>query len=154
MAVLNDGTIQQVGSPMELYDDPVNRFVASFLGTANLVDGTLGQSNGDAHFSTADGIRIPVMVGEFQAGAELFALLRPQCLSISAVDAPAPEGSARLEGKVVHREFLGALLRYSVRVGEHTLVVDDAHQSGRELFDLEERVSLHLDRDQVRVLAR
>jgi iron(III) transport system ATP-binding protein len=153
MAVLNEGTIQQVGSPMELYDEPVNRFVASFLGTANLVDGTLVRSNNEAYFSTTDGIRIPVADGELQTGAALFALLRPQCLSISAVDAPAPASSARLEGEVVHREFLGALLRYSVRVGEHTLVVDDAHQSGRGLFSLEERVSLHLDRDQVRVLA-
>ena len=39
IAVLNDGIIQQVGSPMELYDNPANRFVADFLGTANLMDG-------------------------------------------------------------------------------------------------------------------
>lgn len=154
MAVLNERTIQQVGPPMVLYDEPVNRFVASFLGTANLVDGTLQRASGEAHFCTTDGIRIPVMDGEFEAGAELVALLRPQCLSINAVDAPMPQGSARLQGKVVHREFLGALLRYAVSVGEHTLVVDDAHQSGRALFDLDERVNLHLDRDQVRVLAR
>jgi len=154
MAVLNAGTIQQVGSPMALYDEPVNRFVASFLGTANLVNGTLERSSDKAQFCTTDGIRIPVVDGEFQTGAELVALLRPQCLAISTSEAPAFEGTVRLEGKVVHREFLGSLLRYSVSVGEHVLVVDDAHQSGHALFDLDNSVSLHLDRDQVRVLAR
>ena len=39
IAVLDDGILQQVGAPMELYDEPVNRFVAHFLGTANLMDG-------------------------------------------------------------------------------------------------------------------
>ena len=152
MAVLNDGIIQQVGSPMELYDEPVNRFVASFLGTANLIDGTLESSNGEMRFSTGDGIRIPVPDRSLAPGSGLVALFRPQSLIMRSGDEPALEHDARLEGNVVHREFLGGLIRYSVSVGEHTLVVDDAHQSGRRTFDLGERVSLHLDRDQVRIL--
>lgn len=154
MAVLNEGIIQQVGAPMVLYDEPDNRFVASFLGTANLVDGTVESANGELKFSTGGGLQIPVAEGEFPMGAKLFALLRPQCLSISAADAPTLEGTARLEGKVIHREFLGALLRYAVSVGEHTLVVDDAHQSGRGILDPGDPVALHLDRNQVRILAR
>ncbi len=104
-------------------------------------------------FCTSDGIRIPIAHEESQPSAGRVALFRPQSLVIGAADAPALESTARLEGKVVHREFLGGLLRYSVCVGEHTLVVDDAHQSGRKTFDVEEQVSLHLDRDQVRILA-
>ena len=153
MAVLNEGAIQQVGSPMALYDDPVNRFVANFLGTANVVDGALERINGEVLFCTSDGIRIPVADRESQPSVGRVALIRPQSLAIGAADAPAPENTARLEGKVVHREFLGGLLRYSVRVGERTLVVDDAHQSGRKTFAVEDQVSLHLDREQVRILA-
>lgn len=154
MAVLNDGSIQQVGSPMALYDEPVNPFVASFLGTANMVDGTLEASAEGVRFSSADGIHIPVSDGEFELGAALVALVRPQSLAIRPAGVPAPEHAACLEGKVVHREFLGGLLRYAVTVGEHTLLVDDAHRAGRRLFDLDESVNLHLDRDQVRILAR
>ena len=153
IAVLNEGTIQQVGSPMALYDEPVNRFVASFLGTANVVDGSLERINGEMLFCTSDGIRIPIAHEESQPSAGRVALFRPQSLVIGAADAPALESTARLEGKVVHREFLGGLLRYSVCVGEHTLVVDDAHQAGRKTFDVDEQVSLHLDRNQVRILA-
>jgi iron(III) transport system ATP-binding protein len=152
MAVLDDGVIQQVGSPMSLYDEPANRFVASFLGTANLVEGTLEGMDGEMHFRTGDDIRIPVSDMSLQPGDGFVALFRPQSLAIRAADAPAPENTARLDGKVAHREFLGGLIRYSVNVGEHTLLVDDAHQSGRKTFDLEEPVSLYLDRGQVRIL--
>lgn len=41
IAVLNQGIIQQVGSPLKLYDEPSNRFVANFLGSVNLIDGTV-----------------------------------------------------------------------------------------------------------------
>lgn len=152
MAVLDDGVIQQVGSPMSLYDEPVNRFVASFLGTANLVDGRVEKTEDGTHFFANDAIRIPVAAAELQPGAQAVALFRPQSLLIRAADAPAAQRSARLEGKVVHREFLGSLIRYAVAVGDHTLLVDDSHQTGRECFDMQERVSLHLDRAQVRVL--
>jgi len=153
MAVLDDGIIQQVGSPMALYDKPVNRFVASFLGTANLVDGSMQDSSGELQFFASDGVRIPVPDGGHRPGTELVALFRPQSVVIHASDVPAMENTARLEGRVIHREFLGGLIRYSVSVGEHTVLVDDAHQSGHKTFDVEEPVSLHLDRDQVRVLA-
>ncbi len=153
MAVLDDGMIQQVGSPMVLYDEPVNRFVASFLGTANLIDGALERSNDGMHFSTGDGIRIPVSDRDLEPSSGFVALFRPQSLTIRSSDEPALPNAARLEGTVVHREFLGGLIRYSVIVGVHTLLVDDAHQSGRRTFDIEERVGVHLDRDQVRILA-
>ena len=41
IAVLDQGRIQQIGTPIELYDRPANRFVATFLGTANLIEGTI-----------------------------------------------------------------------------------------------------------------
>ena len=41
MAVLNSGRIQQIGAPIDLYDAPANRFVATFLGTVNLIDGRI-----------------------------------------------------------------------------------------------------------------
>ena len=45
IAVLDQGRIQQIGAPTELYDHPANRFVATFLGTANLIDGRIAGGN-------------------------------------------------------------------------------------------------------------
>ncbi len=152
MAVLNGGIIQQVGAPMALYDAPANRFVASFLGTANLVDGTVANADGGPLFDSGDGIRVPLTNKNLKPGDEVVAMFRPQSLEIRSAGTPRPEGITRLQGKVTHREFLGGLIRYAVAVGNASLTVDDAHQAGRQAFGIEERVNLDLDPDQVRVL--
>ena len=56
IAVLDQGVIQQVGAPIDLYDEPVNRFVADFLGTANLLDGRIEKDV----FQADGGIRFPL----------------------------------------------------------------------------------------------
>ena len=60
IAVLNDGIVQQMGAPMELYDRPANRFVANFLGIANLIDGTVTETEGTVWFKAPDGTSIPL----------------------------------------------------------------------------------------------
>lgn len=60
MAVLDKGVIQQVGTPMELYDYPVNRFVAHFLGTTNMVAGKVAVGNEGAVFGAEDGLEFPL----------------------------------------------------------------------------------------------
>src|SRR5690348_7780254 len=61
VAVLKDGTLQQVAPPMELYRRPLNQFVASFIGSPsmNFVEGSISRENGRAQFN-ASGISIPV----------------------------------------------------------------------------------------------
>src|SRR5690554_4659284 len=91
MAVLDKGVIQQIGTPQELYDHPANPFVAGFLGTANIVQGTL--QNGE--FVTAGGQRLAVSSAVPNANR---IVLRPQNIHLSATQ----EGMA---ATVAHREF-------------------------------------------------
>ena len=59
MAVLDDGVIQQVGAPVELYDKPCNLFVANFLGTANVLQGTMSAGkDGSCVFQSENGVVI------------------------------------------------------------------------------------------------
>ncbi len=153
IAVLNDGIIQQVGSPMELYDEPANRFVAHFLGTANLIDGAVSHKDGTTLFEAVDGTRFPLDGAGIEAGRERTAMIRPQNLCIAAEGSAKGESRVELIGKVEHREFLGSQIRYSVRVGDHTLVVDDTHQVDRPTFDVGEAVVLGLETGQVRILS-
>jgi putative spermidine/putrescine transport system ATP-binding protein len=52
IAVMNDGVVEQVGSPSDIYESPENAFVANFIGTSNLLDGRV--SNGRIDFGFAD----------------------------------------------------------------------------------------------------
>ena len=151
IAVLNDGVIQQVGSPMELYDNPANRFVADFLGTANLIDGRVEKGQDKITFQADDGTLIPINGTGVEAGPGT-AMFRPQDLTIRKPGEDADDGAV-LPGRVQHREFLGSLIRYAVRVGDNVILVDDSHQAGRPVFDVGDDVALRLAVDQVRILA-
>ena len=61
IVVLQDGRVEQIGSPLELYDHPANLFVAGFIGSPamNFVRGRLRRSNGDAWVEANDGARLP-----------------------------------------------------------------------------------------------
>lgn len=153
IAVLDNGAIQQVGAPMELYDRPANRFVAKFLGTANLVDGRVERSGAATVFRSVQGLTVPLAPGA-PAGDSVALLFRPQSLVIAAADVPVPDGRVRLDGTVAHREFLGSHIRYAVRVHGHDILVDTSHNPGDPGFEKDAAVALYLDSRQVRVLDR
>jgi iron(III) transport system ATP-binding protein len=130
IAVMNDGVVQQVGTPMALYERPANLFVASFLGTANIVAGDVVGSGADRAFRVADGVTLPIPPeAEVAPGAKL--VFRPQDARID----PGSEG-ASLRGTITHREFLGSAVRYGVRVGPAELTVDVPFHAGDRLHEV------------------
>ena len=130
IAVMNDGVVQQVGTPMALYERPANLFVASFLGTANIVAGDVVGSGADRAFRVADGVTLPIPPeAEVAPGAKL--VFRPQDARID----PGAEG-ASLNGTITHREFLGSAVRYGVRVGPAELTVDVPFHAGDRLQEV------------------
>lgn len=149
MAVLEDGVIQQVGPPMELYDNPANLFVAKFLGTANTIEGSIAGAEDRSTFQTKHGVRIPAGTETQKACHMVF---RPQNVTIDPANASAKEADIRIPGRVRRREFLGSLVRYGVDADGDTILVDDPHRKGRQLFDIGDDVSLSLNRDQVVLL--
>ncbi len=152
IAVLDQGVIQQVGSPMELYDKPINRFVAQFLGTANLIDGRVEVTNEAAVFHTGDGLAIPIGGHGIKAADGQTVMFRPQNMTIQDAGEDS-QGAATLSGSVQHREFLGSIVRYAVQVGDRLILVDDSHQAGGRTFDVGDAVTIALDVSQVRILA-
>ena len=135
IAVLDGGRIQQIGPPISLYDRPANRFVAAFLGTANLIEGNLDPAG---RFS-ADGFALDRIEGA--AGAACLSF-RPQDVQLSA------GGAAR----VMHREFLGGTVRYAVAVGPHRIIVDTVHHREAPTFAVDAPVGVTIDPGRVALL--
>jgi iron(III) transport system ATP-binding protein len=128
IAVMNEGVVQQVGTPMEVYEKPTNLFVAGFLGSANVLDGEVVGSGPDRVFRM-DGLRFPVPPSvELPAGAKL--VFRPQ----DAVLGEEPQGMA-MTGTIAHREFLGSYVRYGVTVGATEVFIDRPFQAGDRLYE-------------------
>ena len=117
IALLHQGQLQQMGTPEELYADPSNRFVASFLGQANFLPAVLDGS-GSARL---DGDTLwPVRpVADLRGGVQVMA--RPESLRLLRAD--GERGETDLEGSVLDRRFAGAASFYRVRTGDVEIVV-------------------------------
>lgn len=121
IAVMNRGLIEQFGSPMEIYERPRTRFVANFIGRANLVTVSVGQDQGTADDgSTVYSVAIPEH-GEFTAvgeaglqGSQRNLLIRPHRLSVASAD----ERGQGLTGRVESTSYTGDSVSYQVKVGE------------------------------------
>jgi iron(III) transport system ATP-binding protein len=154
MAVLDKGVVQQVGTPAALYDDPVNAFVAGFVGTTNLLPARLrGRGAGQVTLDVEGlgELQLP-LAGDAPAGDRLLASLRPHSLRIAVADAPLDAHCVWLPGTVEAGEFVGEFTRYRVRVGSRSLAVDQAHRAGTPRMPPGTEVRLGLEPAQVRLL--
>lgn len=144
IAVLDQGVIQQVGSPVELYDQPVNRFVASFLGTANILDGSIRQQDGQARFISDKGLVI-YLDGKDEGSASL--VFRPQNARIAHAGSAHGSSARQLPGTVEEQEFLGSSVRYKVNIQGHQLLIDATHRRGRPDITPGAEVEVSIDAD-------
>jgi iron(III) transport system ATP-binding protein len=142
MAVLDGGRIQQVGTPVELYDRPANRFVARFLGAANVVE---GEVLADGSFRSPGGLVLPLPGPPRPRKAAL--ALRPHAMALR----PAGEAGT-LSATVAQAEFLGGQVRYAVELGGIRLHVDAPHRLGQVPLAPGAAVGVAIDAGQVVVL--
>lgn len=154
MAVLNLGVLQQVGAAAELFDRPVNRFVAGFVGTANLLGGRVTQVRGASVTFDADGIGELLLPcsGERPEPGRTTLAFRPHTVLIHARGGQPDGARTWIDGRVESSEFLGELSRYRVRVGEKLIVANQAHYAGLSLFQPGAEVRLGIEATQLRYL--
>jgi multiple sugar transport system ATP-binding protein len=112
IVVLNAGVIEQVGAPLELYHNPVNRFVAGFIGSPKmnfLAAKLVSADTRQAQIALPDGSKVTVAVDATRAaaGAEVTLGIRPEHLLLRAGDAAGADPISKLRGEVVLVENLG-----------------------------------------------
>ena len=113
IAVMHDGKLLQVGTAEELYDQPVNRFVADFIGQTNLIDATVFDAD---MIVLANGTKIRAP-NPYPAGDKVAMSLRPESISIGHVDeVPEEFRATSLTGTVSDVIYLGHSHVYTVNV--------------------------------------
>ena len=121
VVVMNTGRIEQVGTPLEIYNTPRTPFVASFVGMMNLLPGQMVTENvfrwKEHHFSLHPEIRL-------QPGEETYLALRPERLKVITLPELIPPGWNAFSGQVEWVTFLGPIGRLSVRSDGEVLLAD------------------------------
>jgi len=148
IAVMSAGKIQQIGAPLDIYESPVNHFVADFIGDSNFIEGTINTINGDAAVvKTPDGIAIAArMNGPHKAGDRIAVALRPEKILL---------GAGKLKGEVREAVYLGTSTSYVIALGRAvTLSVREANDlSGKARFAVGDTVKLDIPAGAARMLA-
>ncbi len=119
IAVINQGRIEQVGSPEELYERPRTRFVADFLAVRNLLEATVvSVADGRATLDTRGGLRVAAADdGGYRAGATTWIGIRPERMRLEA------GGENALAGTLDDEIYLGDRTDWRVRLGQETVTV-------------------------------
>jgi spermidine/putrescine transport system ATP-binding protein len=127
IVVMHLGRIQQQGGPAELYERPVNRFVANFIGVSNPIEGRLAEhdpATGRGVVETDRGLRLTGVVTDPDArpaaGTSVIVAVRPERLRVEAAThaAPAPEGWTSIDGRINQGTYLGDQTEFRIATDE------------------------------------
>ncbi|WP_028464517.1 ABC transporter ATP-binding protein [Nisaea denitrificans] len=146
-AVMDKGSVRQVGTPTELYERPGSRFVGAFLGNITLFDGTVAAIRDGIAELKVDGLDTPLFAaaGQVAIGSRGALALRPEKVRIGR-EGTAPEGQInRLGGTVEGLAYLGDVTSYRVRT-EHGVLVEvtraNSENAAKRDVDWDDRVDL------------
>jgi putrescine transport system ATP-binding protein len=158
MAVMNRGSLIQVGPPPEIYEQPNSRWIADFIGEVNLIEGRVleGQGEGTLIASTAAGrLRAPAAAGA-KPGDTTWLALRPEKVRLSR-EQPAGGEEDCVAGQVSTVAYLGDLSIYNVKL-DSGFVMKAASANMTRLvarpIGPEDRVWLHWPPDAAVVLTK
>jgi iron(III) transport system ATP-binding protein len=147
IVVMNEGVIEQIGSPVEIYRFPNSRFVANFIGRANFIDGlALAQ-----HISTltvrslGETITLSNVKREFREGEAVTLIVRPEMIQIKKT-------GGVYQGVVRQAVYLGDMIEYAVEVGGVSILGTETDPHVTELFHEGENVTLDFAEDTIQVL--
>jgi ABC-type Fe3+/spermidine/putrescine transport system ATPase subunit len=145
IGVMSSGRLEQVGTPLEIYERPATRFVAGFIGDANLVEAVVEAVDGDGLVARVGDARIRARrEGWEQVGAGLTVCVRPERVRVGR-----PDGRPDvLAGRVEDRAFSGSLVKYRLAVLGLRLHAAVPYVHGTPLFEVGDTVAVGWDGDQ------
>lgn len=140
IVVMSEGRIQQIGSPTDIYNEPINSFVADFIGESNILNGTMIQ---DQIVSFA-GIQVPCVDKGFGCNAPVDVVLRPEDIYIFPLS-----DSAQITGEVTSCIFKGVHYEMIVMANGYEFMVHDYHK-----FDPGSQVGLLVKPDDIHIMKK
>ena len=150
ICIMREGQIIQSGSPRELYDEPVNRYVADFVGKTNFFNGKVVTANKSSISINSESCAVLVGVKSKGApipkiGSNACVAVRPEMISISAADEKDNHADIAIKGHVKNRIFLGEHSEYLIVTegfGDVLVLSPKTNESNRRIFAPGDHVSI------------
>lgn len=122
IAIMERGEVVQVATPAEVYEAPGSRFVADFVGTVNLFEGTVtSRESNTARIETGGGLVIHTEnAGEAETGRQVWYAVRPEKIHISST--PLEDDANTAGGEIWDIGYLGDMTVYHVRLDDGRVI--------------------------------
>lgn len=137
--VLNEGVIQQIGSPLDIYNEPINAFVADFIGESNILEGTMHKDY-DVSFS---GRHFVCVDEDFYPNEAVDVVIRPEDVEIVSLE------KGLIQGEVLSCLFMG--VHYEMRIATPAQIYLVHSTIARKLG---ERVGLYVEPDDIHIMRK
>ena len=147
IVVMNHGKIEQIGSPVEMYRFPANKFVADFIGRAEFIDGVVVEQNEAVLIVKALGevVTLKNVKGTFSKHQEVTLIVRPEMVRVK-------KSGELFKGIVKRAVFLGDVIEYDVEVNGKLLIGVETDPSVIVLFNEGEEVTVGFSEGSIQVL--
>lgn len=152
IAIIHNGRVQQIGTPIELYDAPRNRYVAEYLGDSNLIDGEIEYAGDQPLFRADNGMVIPLFDEAYKRPRKGAAMFRPNDLQIIGREHPAVSEQVRISGRIDQTEFLGDSMRYCIDLAGDLVWMDLPRRDGQPQLHIGDQLVVGLDPAKIRIL--
>ena len=141
VVVMDKGKIQQIGTPEDIYNEPVNAFVADFIGESNIVDAIMI----DDYQVTFGGVRFKCLDSGFEKNEFVEAVVRPEDIKIVE-----PGAKAALTGTITSVTFKGVHFEILVDVGGFIWMIQTTQENLKE----GETIGMYIEPDAIHIMKR
>ncbi len=142
VGVMNHGKLEQIDTPIALYNNPATPFVASFVGLANRIPAEV-TGKGKAKILNQK-IDIAPVAGDFEAGAQIYAIIRPEAVQMTSESDPEAT-----RGVVALKSFLGPLTKIGISVEGFPLIHLEVSSKEVRKIEIGDRISFKLNTEEV-----
>ena len=149
IVVMNNGRVEQVGAPQEIYQKPASVFVADFIGKANFIESRVEGLSDSTLTVGIFGNEMKLRRDEhsFQTGDDVFLVIRPEAVHLV-------ENGLGYLGEVQKSIYLGPLVEYEIEVGDQFIFAVDREPHRHRLYLEGEQVRVRFDEDSFHLLKR
>jgi ABC-type Fe3+/spermidine/putrescine transport system ATPase subunit len=154
VVVMNEGRIEQVGTPNEIYENPVSVFVADFIGSTNIIRGVVTHCDAakgicEVRLPSSPTISIPCNE-KVRTGEEINFIIKPEKVDLGRT----PRVEHAVKGVISGASYLGSAFNYEIRIGDLKLEVLDTQVDYRNRYEIGDSIFLTFDPEGVKVLQK
>lgn len=148
VAVMNGGEVMQIGTPTDLYSNPATPFIANFVGTSNMLKGSIIEEKNGISIVKGNGFKLRSTHKGRKKEVEV--IIRPESIQIyKSMDSALTESLNLIEGEILISTYLGSIVRYEVKVGNYRLSVDTTYSPGDGILQEGEKVKMAIEPERV-----